>query len=169
MSTLTDFYRGFGTDSEGRTLAEIWSFTDEQLEDIHDFIQWLFPLREPSRFNPDAPILTVADVAEFRSDPELRENLLRSFEVFLAFLGLRLEEGRVTRAPDFDRKADALRYPNHNWLRITRVLTSTRTLGLEPQSRAFFEFLKAYRESGSSQIATDTFRFWERAALGNLG
>ncbi|MGE5755616.1 MAG: hypothetical protein ACM35G_07855, partial [Planctomycetaceae bacterium] len=29
MSMLTDFYRGLGTDNEGRTLAEIWSFTDE--------------------------------------------------------------------------------------------------------------------------------------------
>lgn len=169
MSMLTDFYRGLGTDNEGRTLAEIWSFNDEQLEGIHDFIQWLFPLREPSRFNRDAPILTDADIAEFRSDPKLRDHLLRSFEVFLAFLGLRLEEGRVTRAPDFDRKAEALRSPNHNWLRITRILTSTRTLGLESQSRALFDFLKAYRDSGSSQIATDTFRFWERAAIGELG
>src|SRR3954471_23369498 len=112
MSRLTDFYRGFGTDAEGRTLGEVWSFDDDRLKDVHDFIQWLFPLREPSRFNPSAPLLTDADVAEFRSDPELRENLLRSFEVFLAFLGLRLADGRVDRAPDFDRKADALRRPN---------------------------------------------------------
>jgi hypothetical protein len=55
MSQLTEFYQGTGLDTEGRTLAQIWAFSDEAMEDDHDFIQWLFPLREPSRFNPDAP------------------------------------------------------------------------------------------------------------------
>jgi hypothetical protein len=164
MSQLTDFYRGTGADSEGRTLAELWRYSDDQLESVHDFIQWLFPLREPSRFNPDAPRLTDADLAEFRSDPALRANLLRSFEVFLAFLGLRHVGGRVEKAPDFDRKRDVWRYPNHNWLRITRVLTGTRLLGLEAQGRAFFEFLREYRDGGESGITAETFRYWEAAA-----
>jgi hypothetical protein len=55
MSRLTDFYRGAGSDSEGRSLADLWNLSDDEMEDIHDFIQWMFPLREPSRFNPDAP------------------------------------------------------------------------------------------------------------------
>jgi hypothetical protein len=169
MSRLTDFYRETGTDSEGRTLAEIWAYSDIEIESVHDFIQWLFPLREPSQYNPDAPRLTDADIAEFRADPTLRENLMRSFEVFLAFLGLRHEAGRIIEAPDFDRKSEVWRYPNHNWLRITRVLTSTRLLGLEEQGRAFFVFLKGQRDSGRSGITGDTFGYWERAAVGNPG
>ncbi len=43
MSQLTDFYRGTGTDAEGRTLAEIWAYSDAELEGVHDFIQSLFP------------------------------------------------------------------------------------------------------------------------------
>jgi hypothetical protein len=168
MSQITGFYRGTGTDCNGRTLADIWAYTDAELESIHDFIQWLFPLREPSQFNPDAPLLSETDIAEFRADPKLRENLQRSFEVFLAFLGLRYENGRVSEAPDFDRKSEVWRYPNHNWLRITRVLTSTRLLCLEDQGRAFFEFLKELRDSGRSGITDESFRFWERAATGKL-
>jgi hypothetical protein len=76
MSRLTDFYRGTGTDAEGRTLAQLWAYSDEQLEDVHDFIQWLFPTPTPSRFNPHAPVLADADIAAFRSDPDLRANLL---------------------------------------------------------------------------------------------
>jgi hypothetical protein len=169
MSHLTEFYRGTGTDSEGRTLADIWAFSDDEMEDVHDFIQWAFPLREPSRFNPDAPLLTDADIAEFRSEPVLRANLLRSFERFLAFLGLRHEGGRVSEAPDFDQKKDVWAYPNHNWLRITRVLASTRLLGLEEPSRAFFSSLKKLRESGRSGITVETFRYWEDAARCDLG
>jgi hypothetical protein len=164
MSRLTDFYRGTGTDTEGRTLAEIWAFSDAERESVHDFIQWLLPLRAPSQFNPDAPLLTEADISEFRADPLLRANLLRSLEVFLAFLGLRLEGERVVPAPDFEAKREVFAYENHNWLRITRVLTSTRILGLEAPARAFFEFLRAYRDSGLSGITERTFRFWTAAA-----
>ena len=169
MSRLTEFYRGNDSDIEKRTLAALWAYPDEELESTHDFIQWMFPLREPSGFNVNAPLLTDADITEFRSDPKLRENLLRSFEVFLAFLGLRYEDGRVTKTSDFDRKADVWRYPNHNWLRITRVLTSLRLLGLEDQSREFFAFLKDLSDSGRSGITADTFRYWEQATNGTLG
>src|SRR5262245_840829 len=72
MSRLVDFYRGAGTDTGGRQLAEIWAWGDDDLEAVHDFIQWLFPLPEPSRFNPDAPRLTEADIATFRGDPLLQ-------------------------------------------------------------------------------------------------
>ena len=109
-------------------------------------------------------MLTDADIAEFRADPTLRANLLRSFEVFLAFLGLRFEGGKVAEAPDFAAKQQVWRHPNHNWLRITRVLASTRLLGLEDASRAFFDFLKAYRDGGRSGITADSFRYWEDAA-----
>ncbi len=164
MSQLTAFYRGTGTDVEGRTISDIWAYSDAELEGVHDFIQWLFPLRERSRFNPDAPLLTDADIAEFRADPALRADLLRSFEVFLAFLGLRFEGGKVVEAPDFAGKQQVWRYPNHNWLRITRVLTSLRMLGHEDASRAFFDFLRAYRDGGRSRITADSFRYWEEAA-----
>lgn len=163
MSRLTDFYRGTGVDAKGRTLDQIWAYSDDEMETIHDFIQWLFPLREPSRFNPDAPLLSVLDIAEFHADPRLRENLRHSFELFLAFLGLRCGAGRIVTAPDFDAKAGVWRHPNHNWLRITRVLTSTRTLGLEEPSRAFLDFLKALRDQEQSGITAETFRYWNHA------
>ncbi len=164
MSRLTEFYLGAGTDNRGRTLAGMWAFSDGQLEDVHDFIQWMFPLREPSQFNSQAPLLTDADIAEFHADPKLRENLLRSLEVFLAFVGLRFEDGRVVKVRDFDQKKVVWLHPNHNWLRITRVLASTRILGLDGPSRAFFEFLESYRDGGESGITSDTFRYWKDAA-----
>jgi hypothetical protein len=168
MSRLTEFYRGTGVDAEGRTLEQIWAYSDEEMEAIHDFIQWLFPLKEPSRFNPDAPLLTDADVAEFQSDPRLKENLRHSFELFLAFLGLRCEDGRIVKAPDFDKKAGVWRHPNHNWLRITRVLSSVRMLGLDEPCRAFFEFLSALRHQGRSGITSSTFQYWDHAANGTM-
>jgi Opioid growth factor receptor (OGFr) conserved region len=160
MPDLIAFYRGLAPDSEGRTLDQIRAFSDDEMEDVHDFIQWMFPLREPSRFNPDAPLLTDADVAAFRSDPALREALARSFARFLQFLGLAIEGDRVVEGPDYASKSEVWRYPNHNWLRITRVLASTRMLGLEAESEAFFSFLEGLHKPGKSGIDDRTFAYW---------
>ena len=75
---LLRFYRLEGADARGRTLADIWSWGAGRLEDVHDYIQWLFPLPEPSAFNPDAPILTEDAVDAFHADAHLRQRLLRS-------------------------------------------------------------------------------------------
>jgi hypothetical protein len=153
-----------GTDNRGRSLADVWAYSDDEMEDVHDFIQWLFPLREPSQFNAQAPLLDDANIAEFRSDPRLRANLMRSFERFLEFLGLRYDDGCITNAGDATaHQRDLWRYPNHNWLRITRVLRSARLLGLEEEARAFFKFLGELKESGRSGIDPVTFRYWEDA------
>jgi hypothetical protein len=165
MSRLTEFYRGQAPDNRGRMISDLWAFSDDRMEAVHDFIQWMFPLREPSQFNPAAPLLSDADIMEFRADPAMLESLRRSFERFLTFLGLRFEAGVVVEGTDFARKDDVWRFPNHNWLRITRVLASTRMLGLEPESRAFFEFLKALRGRFPA-IDPDTFGYWQRAAVG---
>src|SRR5438552_8228404 len=143
MSRLLDFYRGQGPDAEGRFLKEIWTWSDDDLEAVHDFIQWLFPLPEPSQFNPDAPILSTDDIRTFRGDPQLQARLQRSFERILRFLGLSLAaDGKVVQGDNFAARApDVWEYPNHNWLRITRILRSLTLLGLETQARALYDCL----------------------------
>jgi hypothetical protein len=165
-SPLVRFYEGRGPDHRGRALATIQAFNHHRLESIHDYIQWLFPLREPSAFNPFAPLLTDADVAAFHDRPALRDALRRSFEIFLDFLGLThdQETGIVLDAPgpDAAQRREVFSEPNHNWLRITRVLTSLNTLGLPEEARAFFTSLEAryHRRCG---ITDDTFAYLKAA------
>jgi hypothetical protein len=163
MSRLLEFYRGTGEDAEGRTLADVWALDDDAMEFHHDFIQWMFPLEEPSRFNFQAPVLDEEDLQAFRDEPALRENLLRSYDRFLAFLGLTREGGGVVPAPDFESKRKIFLSPDHNWLRITRVLTSLRLLGLGEQSRAFHDGLVRLMEEGRARITPETRRYWEEA------
>ena len=51
------FLEGQGTDGAGRTVFEVLGLNDPALEHSHDFIQWLFPLEEPSQAVPSAPVL----------------------------------------------------------------------------------------------------------------
>jgi Opioid growth factor receptor (OGFr) conserved region len=164
MSQLTEFYRGTGCDAEGRSLSEIWAFSDREMEDCHDFIQWLFPLREASRFNPNAPLLTHPDVAAFRSEPLLRENLLRSLDRFLDFLGLKRLDDAFDTGTEFAGKSVLWTVPNHNWLRITRVLHSLRVLGLEEHAERLCALLEGLNERGQARITRDTLDYWRNAA-----
>jgi hypothetical protein len=168
MSILLDFYRDQTNDSEGRLLSTLWGWKDNQLELTHDFIQWMFPLPEPSRFNFNAPLLTDEDIAGFRGDPLLRGNLRKSFERILSFLGLALsKEGRVVEAANFAARAPQVwDYANHNWLRITRILKSVRLLGLEAESQALYAWLTATYKKRRFPIPADTFQFWTEAAQG---
>ena len=44
-----DFLTLKGKDFKGRSLEDIWSFSDEEIENYHDFIQVVFPLNKASQ------------------------------------------------------------------------------------------------------------------------
>ncbi len=165
MSRLLDFYRGLKTDTEGRLLDDILGWPDDDLEAVHDFIQWLFPLPEPSQFNPDAPLLAEADIAAFKSDPVLQANLLRSFNRILGFLGFAMtDDGKVVEGKNFSaRIPDVWAMSNHNWLRISRILRSLTLLGMKSQADALYERLSGYFTSRKFPIPANTFRYWTEA------
>jgi hypothetical protein len=171
-SRIIGFYSGTEPDHCGRYLHEIQQWADDQLEAVHDYIQWLFPLPEPSKFNAAAPILTRESMQEFRRSPELQQKLRVSFRRMMNFYGLEVRSGEqltVTRAPNFAAKATVWLSPgNHNHLRITRILRCLSLLGLEAEAKAFLECLaeiyKAERKKPVPAISDDTMLYWRGAA-----
>src|SRR6202034_1792343 len=119
---IIGFYSGTEPDHRGRYLHEIQKWTDDQLESVHDFIQWLFPLPERSGANPVAPVLDENAIQTFRNSAQMKERLRRAFLRMLTFYGLTWTEARIARAPDFAKHAENWLWPgNHNHLRITRM------------------------------------------------
>jgi len=159
---IIGFYSGEEPDHRGRYLHEVQEWPDDQLEAVHDFIQWLFPLPEPSGFNAAAPILTRELIQEFRKRPELQQNLRVSFLRMMKFYGLQArsaEQITVTRAPNFTVKATVWLSPgNHNHLRITRILRCLSLLGLEAEARAFFDCLSEIYEDELSKPMRSAMR-----------
>ena len=45
---IVEFLEGSGTDRQNRKLKDIWLMQHSEIENTHDFIQWVFPLNEPS-------------------------------------------------------------------------------------------------------------------------
>ena len=170
-SAIVSFYLGQGSDSEGRKIEQICAWDDNLLEEVHDYIQWLFPLLARSRFNPNAPVLTKADIQTFRTSDELKSRLLSSFRRMLQFYGLQCLETdgtiAITIADSFpERRQDWLNWGDHNHLRITRILTSLRLLGLDQYAQAFFKCLTQIYRTEPDDIDPRSYTFWKKAVTG---
>lgn len=163
-SRLVQFYLGEIPNSSGRTIAEILNFSYEEQETIHDYIQWLFPLRQPSAFNPHAPVLSQKDIQSFRGSEVLQKRLLDALKKMLAFYGFEIQDGQIVRSVDWEQRKEWLTPHNHNYLRITRILTCLGLLGLEDYARAFFIALGSVYQEYGSRIGSKTWRFWSGAA-----
>jgi hypothetical protein len=166
---LIAFYLGEFPDIEGRMIETIWAWDYRRLEYTHNYIQWLFPMKQRSHFNSRAPILDDETIELFKNHPQLKAHLLQSFKVMLKFYGLQCsQEGdskvEITKSEEYlERKQNWLNQGNHNYLRITRILTSLSLLGLGNYAQAFFKCLDQIYQEERPQIGRETYEFWKNA------
>ena len=170
ISSVVEFYRVTGRDHRDRSLRDIQDFDLYELEHTHDYIQWLFPLPEPSGANPAAPLLSPADITAFQADSTLRAELARSFEAMLSFFGLEMAPARgkrdlrIVKANHFEDRSGLWRSPgNHNFLRITRILRSLTLLGCQRHAAEFLACLKEIYADNTRLIGPTTMEYWGRA------
>ena len=170
-SPLVRFYLGEGPDAAGRSLREIRGWNDERLEAVHDYIQWLFPTRQRSRFNPDAPEVNAEDVQAFQGDERLRAALVASLRQMLAFYGFSYEEEDghplIETGDDWEEKSENwFHVGNHNLLRITRILDCLGTMGLGEHAQTLLEALEAVCEQEPGTVGERTLNFWRGTVHG---
>ena len=148
MSALSDFLDGASPDAQGRSHAEILALPDAEIEARHDFIQWLFPLPEPSRAVPGSPFLTPGDVEAIRGSEAGLRNLEAAARRMLAF---------------YAGTRHWLRSHDHNHLRITRIIRSLRLLVGDEAADAFRAGIRALAAEAGAPINSATLRFWDEA------
>ena len=138
-----------GKDFKGRTLESIWSFSDEDIERTHDFIQILFPLNKPSESAFHGYYLDSEDLIEqIRSNTIARENILKSSNWYLSFL--------TRNVWLWNRNYD------HNQLRITRVIECLRLLISEDEADKFYDdVLKIIKDN--NKVNQTSLNFWKNA------
>ena len=153
---IVDFYLG-GKDSKNRSIQEIISWSDSQIEAVHDFIQWIFPLHERSLHSVGTPFLTAEDIEFLSNSQEAKDNMLLCLERFKDFLGVDGDEKKHKR---WARTGD------HNLLRITRVIRSLRLFGLEDEAKDFHT--KVSKIAKSFDVTKVTMQFWDKALKDTL-
>ena len=138
-----------GKDFKGRTLESIWSFSDEDIERTHDFIQIIFPLNKPSESAFHGYYLDSEDLIEqIRSNTIARENILKSSNWYHSFL--------TRNVWLWNRNYD------HNQLRITRVIECLRLLISEDEADKFYnDVLKIIKDN--NKVNQTSLNFWKNA------
>ena len=143
-----DFLTLRGKDFKGRTLKDIWSFSDEEIEKNHDFIQIVFPLNKPSQSVFHGYYLDSEElVNQIKNNSEATNNIIKSSYWFISFL----KRNMYWNAPH-----------DHNQLRITRVIECLRLLVSDEEADNFYNnVLKLIEEN--NKVNFRTLNFWKNA------
>ena len=89
---MLNFLKGNETDVYKRYLKDIWIMSDDQIENIHNFIQWVFPLNERSNAVPKSPILTNEEIISIKKSETAQKNIKKSInKINKAFIKMFLE------------------------------------------------------------------------------
>ena len=143
---LAAFLTGDGRDHAGRTFEDVLAFDDGALERRHDFIQWLFPLPEPSLAVPGAPVLTPDDIAALKASPKAQARMRQATERMAAFYA----HGLHWRTRH-----------DHNHLRITRIIKSLRLILGDGAADTFRQQVLELAEG--APIDAQARRYWSEA------
>ena len=140
------FLEGSFPDYCDRYLSNIWKYSDKQIEEVHDYIQWIFPLDTLSKAVPHSPALINEEIIEIRSSELAQENLLKSKEWFLDFL---------SRSDRWVAKK------NHNHKRISRMIRSLRLLHSDDAAdECAREIIKLASQKGMQ--SRNVIEFWKK-------
>jgi hypothetical protein len=148
MIDIVGFLEGKTPDHRGRMLSMLWKQTDDDAENTHDYIQWMFPLDEPSRSVTGAPVLNELDIEDIRHSELARQNLVKSASWFLGFL---------------ERNDHWITEYDHNHLRITRVIKSLRLLASDEAADEFRDKVIALAGDNLNLVDEEARDFWNSA------
>lgn len=139
---LLNFFKGNYKDRNNPSVREVLGFNHQELENNHDFIQWLFPTDQSSRFNPTAPVASGNTILTLRKDRAVSERIDEGLEKMLEFYGLADKAGRIAVRAGKEKHVDGwLDHRSHHCLRMTRMLRSLSLFGKNAQAAKLFTFL----------------------------
>ena len=142
------FLKGEGTTPNGQTVYDLLGYDDEQMERVHDWIQWAFPNPLPSQAQPQATPtrFTRAQAASIMNSFVARAHSVALLNKTLLFWGIQWQEqqqqGRSSFAvKDGARLCRKLSGKNHNAKRMTRVLVFLYSTGQVHEAEELRAFL----------------------------
>ena len=150
----------------GEGIETIWKYNDHEMEDKHEFIQWLFPTNESSRRNEHGlPVLTHNEIETFKSCNTCKENLKKSLGMMLTYYGLtRTNYNTISRdIGRWDTRRNQWFKPNnHNFDRISRIIRSLGLLGLTNERDLLYACVTDLQQYYPS-ITGDSYKYWTAA------
>lgn len=171
------FWNHNGKDIHGRMRVNLLPTDLDEFESCHNWVQWVFPTMEESRFNNLAPVLEENDVKELDC-----KMVIRHLELVMPFFGWNVSRGGSFSLTDNAESMTAnwLTPGNHNHLRLTRIMKSLRYFGHQKYAQNLFtEILCPVYESYNSvgakfkelgiavPVDYETYTYWYEGAFGH--
>ena len=145
---LYKFLKNEERDFQYRFLEDIWNFSDDEIENYHNFIQLLFPLDKPSEaVDNNIYLRDTNQILKIKNDEIIKTNIIKSKYWFIAFL---------------ERNNEWKSYSNHNQLRITRIIECLRLLISDEEANSFYAKILSML-GNKTQINKITLEFWSNA------
>lgn len=163
MSALIDFQLGQETDSQGRTIGEVWALNNFWLEHDHKYIQWLFPIDTQTKFNRHAPVLTQDDILAFKGSDALQNAQQQSLTVMLRFFGMQWRGDEIVPTEQLNiRDHIWLKRGGHNHLRISRIIRSLMLCG-QPKLSVMFQRAMIDTAEQFGEVSEESKGYWLNA------
>lgn len=170
QTPMLDFYEEKTRNPSDYSISQIWNFSNEELEEHHDFIQYLFPTKEQSQYASASTAITHQEIFLFKSNPVLMQKYKKSLEIMSSFYGLRYDKNKHSFSfahNHRDRFRQWITPGNHNFLRLTRILKSLHLMELSTEAISLFNCLNSIYDYGANAatIGEKTYSYWAQAAF----
>lgn len=178
---FVEFLCGRAPDFKGRWVSEYATWDNDKWEECHDHMQWAFPTRTASAYNPNAPLVPadyqfVLDTYHPALDAiGVQSTILILLRHYLASVGVAFSdtidiktgyyklfwaEKNATYCDFNDWSIDG----NHNLLRMTRVLECLGIFGLDHAKEELYNFLVyTVAADKTNMLSAKTVAFWSAA------
>ena len=158
------FYRNGERGKNGFLIDDILKFKESEVEKHHNFIQFLFPTYQSSKYCSYAPLLNPKIVQTFLTDSSLRAKQKAALALMVNHYGLELDlhTGKIAINPStFAAKKDNFFINgSHNLLRITRIFSSLTSLGQPELAVEFYNCLKELSEGPIPRLKGTLAQYW---------
>lgn len=144
---ILQFHQGQRANGSGiwfRDVLEV--FVQRHFEGVHDYIQWCFPLPEPSQKQPQTPVLSRRELEAFRASDDLKDGIRKALAVMRKF---------------YEESPQWCTAKNHNYLRITRILRCLTLVGLHEEAKEFHAWV--VEKSTKQPTMVDSMPYWDQA------
>lgn len=138
-----DFLNEKTKTENNKTYLEILSYSDEELDSDHAFIQWLFPTTTQSNYSKKCPIIDIEQLQiEIIKDVKIINKLIMSQEMMLEYWGLTDNQNI--------KKIEKLN--GHDALRLSRMLQSLVYHGKKDLALTTYEIISQHINDKNSLL-----------------
>ncbi len=156
---LFDFFVK-GAQINGVSFEDILLYDDAKLESQHNFIQLLFPTKQPSKFANPEYFLSDELIEKLKKDPKFKENFFKGFLLMMKFYGIQKLDSQEL---EIQEQASIKKFEaqNHNHLRLTRIIQSCFLLGFENEAIKLAALLMKSAQENTIKVSQETLQIWQ--------